>query len=365
MDVSDMNQMIRRAVARTFGFKGWSFANEFEFKHELFHWLAQEHVDGVPLCERAPGHPSCRLHVEAKPVNGRPQKADLLLCDPTRRMGFNYEPQVLVELKQRLSSKTISEELAKLQAYGRSFDALYLAAPGSANDELEQTEHAGTRVYLLHPGCLATVQGADFVGDEGIQLETAVGLIRMAVDATLLRYGSGRSQFHSFFWCNYEHELSRGHSYPCEGDFNAQLYHALRLKLPASVEIRSEVHPVGESRQRVDFLIADRQLRWAIPIEVKMNWDQFKPAFRDGARKTPEAVTIVNRLKGASEHYPAWQRMLIVVQGHWAMKRDVRSQALPILERCSYPLELVMYDELTDRIVRRIIGASNVESPIS
>ena len=47
------------------------------------------------------------------------------------------------------------------------------------------------------------------------------------------------------------------------------------------------------------------------------------------------------------------------------MKREVRSQALPILERCSYPLELVIYDELTDRIVRRIFGDSNVESPIS
>jgi len=36
MDALAMDQMIRRALARTFGFNGWSFANEFEFKQELF-----------------------------------------------------------------------------------------------------------------------------------------------------------------------------------------------------------------------------------------------------------------------------------------------------------------------------------------
>src|SRR5882762_7529917 len=127
-----MHDQIVTAVARAFGFSGWEFSNEFEIKHELFHQLASLSVDGVGLSERVPGTPTCRLHAEGKILNGRPQKADLLICEPTHQQGFNYEVSHVIELKRSLSSSVVQMEMEKFQSYGRHFAGFYVVAPMAA-----------------------------------------------------------------------------------------------------------------------------------------------------------------------------------------------------------------------------------------
>src|SRR5882762_11499344 len=106
-----MHDQIVTAVARAFGFSGWRFSNEFEIKHELFHQLASLSVDGVQLAETVPGTPTCRLHAEGKILNGKPQKADLLICDPIHRQEFNYAVSRVIELKQSLSAAALRIEI--------------------------------------------------------------------------------------------------------------------------------------------------------------------------------------------------------------------------------------------------------------
>src|SRR2546430_17120030 len=120
-----------KAVARAFGFCGWPFSNEFEIKHELFHQLARLSVEGVRLSERVPGTPTCRLQAEGKILNGKPQKADLLICDPTHRQKFNYEVSRVIELKQSLSSAALQMEIEKFQSYGRHLEFCLPPASGT------------------------------------------------------------------------------------------------------------------------------------------------------------------------------------------------------------------------------------------
>jgi hypothetical protein len=351
-----MHERILTAVAKTFGFSGWNLNTEFEIKYELFHQLAKLDVAGTSLAAAVPGTPSCRLHAEGRVLSDKPQRADLLLCDPSRRNPFNYEVSEVLELKQRFSERDARVEIEKFRAYGRSCGGLYLIAPiASAKLDVPPSIN-GTPVHLLHRTNVSAVQDDEFSDERALSLESAVETVRQAVDATLELYGRGRVQYHSFFWCNWPYDTGLRHSFPSEGDFNAQLYHALRQRLPASVEIRCEVHPPADTRRRIDLVVSDRSRRWAIPIDVKMNWDQFKPSYKDGVPQVPEAKVIMGRLRDLGDSYPAWHAMLIVIQGHWRLPRDIRAQALPLLEDCEYPLELVMYCELRDRILRRSVG---------
>jgi len=353
-----MYEQIRRAVGRTFGFTGWKYRNEFEVKHELFHQLAQETHDGIALSDVVPGTPTCRLHAEAKALNGNAAKADLLICNPRARREFNYEVSDLIELKHVLTTDTIRQEIDKLLAYGCEFTGLYLVAPHASKSMIVPETFGGTPIHVLHPANLLPIPHTQVCEDHKLSLDEAWAILQNVLDSTLNLYGRARQQHHSFFWCNYEHETWRGHSFPSEGDFNAQLYHGLRLRLPASVDIRSEVHPENSNLRRIDFVISDRDRCWAIPVEVKMNWDQFKPAFRNGQIKTPEATVIVRRLADIGVSYPSWRAVLVVIQGQWQLPRDIRARALPLLEACPFPLELVVYDELESRIVRRTVGTS-------
>jgi len=106
----------------------------------------------------------------------------------------------------------------------------------------------------------------------------------------------------------------------------------------------------------VDLLVRDRGGRWAIPIDIKMNWDQFKPSFKQGKPEDPEAVIIMNRLQNLGASYPAWYAILVVIQGDWRLPRDIRSRALPLLESCVFPLELVSYSEDRNCVSRRQLG---------
>ncbi len=69
---------------------GKQVRNESDFKHELYHQLAQLTLGNVELNDMVPDTPSCRLHAETKIEPGsNSAKADLSICDPTQRIEFN------------------------------------------------------------------------------------------------------------------------------------------------------------------------------------------------------------------------------------------------------------------------------------
>lgn len=345
-----MTQLITEAVAQTYGFSGWAFDNEAEFKHELFHRLALHVVDAIPLAQLVPGTPTCRLHSEGKVENGKPQKADLLICDPTRRQRFNYEVEYLLELKQTLSHRALTAELKKLETYTRPHLGRFLIAQRPVAFDVTALHSSASGLHVIHPGNVPPLPSRDFsVSEAGCTFSAAIEIVRGTIEEVLWLYGNGRTQYHSFFWCNYEHELWRMHSFPCEGDFNAHLYHRLRLRLPESAEIRSEVHPPGKV-ERVDLVVCDRLGAWCIPIDIKMNWDQFKPKYQERREKTPEAVVIMDRLAGVAARFPYSHPLVVVIQGDWRLPRDIRRTALPALRHCAYPLALVMFQEERNRV---------------
>ena len=351
-----MHDKIVAAVNQTFGFRQWPYSNEYEVKHELFYQLSRLAVAGTSLADLVSGAPTCRLHAEGKVVNGKPQKADILICDPFKRQNFNYAVTSVIEIKQTLTSRTVALEIEKFRKYETQFDGLYLVAPFGSRNLTIPTEVNGTPVFALRSEINLGATGRPLGTDSELDLSPALAAVELAIRQTLEQYGNGRAQFHSFFWCNYEHETSRGHSFPSEGDFNAQLYRRLREKLPSSVMIRSEVHPTNQPKRRVDFVIADHAGRWAIPVEIKMNWDQFKPKFKDGKQAAAEATVIIERLKGVSMKFRQWRAILVVIQGVWQLKRDIKSSALPILEACPYPLDLFYFDEHQNQVMYRTLG---------
>ena len=340
------------AIGRTYSFKGWSFDNEAEFKHEMFHQLSFIEVNNIGLASIVPGLNSCRLHSEGKVENGNPLKADLLICDPKRLQHFNYGVDYALELKKVLSGATLKQELKKLSDYKYAHPVNLLVALKKMTFDPAELIAGIKNLHVVDPGSVPNIQGDDFTsGDTCNDLDTAIGIIRQAIDETLWLYGNGKIQYHSFFWCNYEHETELRHSFPCEGDFNAQLYHKLRMLLPENVEIRSEVHPPNQST-RVDLVVSDRAGKWCIPIDVKMNWTQFKPAYHQGNIKESEASVIMKRLKSIAASYTSSHPIVVVIQGEWQPSRDIKAEALPLLKKCSYPLELVMFNEVRNRIDR-------------
>jgi hypothetical protein len=351
-----MHKTIVDAVGRTFGFAEWLFGNEFEFKHELFHQLAIADETGASLAEKVEGTTSCRLHCEGRAECGTPLKTDLLICDPRKIKPFNYAVEYLIELKQSLTPTVVANELAKLKSYRdrHTYSGLYLIAFRPPSGECSRTAQD---CHVLHPlNVPITRQANRPENSASLTLEEAVVIVSSAIHESLSLYGNSRKQYHSHFWCNYEHEIHRRHSFPCEGDFNAQIYHRLRKRLPPGVEIRSEVYPSTKSRQRIDFVVRDHLNQWAIPIDIKMNWDQFKPKFANGRPKQPESELIIDRLQQIVDDVGMSYPFLVVIQFDWQSGRNIRTTALPLLQRCTYPLELVGFSEVQNTIVRLPCG---------
>jgi hypothetical protein len=351
-----MHEKIINAIRRTFGFNAWEFENEFEIKHELFHQLAAGESDGT-LIAQVQGTPSCRLHAEGKVLNGNPQKADLLICDPERRQKFNYNVDHIIELKNSMSDRIVRDELEKLHSYGKTFKGFFLVANRVTHITDLPSIINGQPVYVLHRQAIAPILTTKVMHPSRGDFDTTLIEVRKSLDETLLDYGRGKQQYHSFFWCNYEHEIGRGHSFPSEGDFNAHFYHRLRTRLPAGIMIRSEVHPQSAPTRRIDFVISNTENTWAIPIEIKMNWDQFKPKYKNYIAQTPEAKVIIDRLDDIRRSYAKAWPMVVVIQGAWQSSSDVRSQAMPILESVPFPMEFVSFNEHKEGIERRLLGA--------
>lgn len=352
-DVLDANLLA--ALSRTYGFRRWEFGNEAEFKHELFHQLARPLSDGSSLAIARGGQPTCRLHCEGKVENGNPQKADLLICNPERRKRFNYDVEFVFELKQELTRSEAIREVERFRKYRNAFHGYYLIAERPIQFDVGKISEGLPAIHILDRSAVEPSSEEISSAARECSFQAAIDIVRETIGDVLLRYGAGREQYHSFFWCNYEHEEWRRHSFPCEGDFNAHIYHELRDRLPPGVQIRSEVRPTSD-RGRVDFVVISAAADWFIPIEVKMNWDQFKPKFKDGLPQTSEADTILRRFRALAAPHALSHPIVVVIQGSWQLPRNVRASARPVLERCDFPLELFEFDEDKGRITQTECG---------
>ena len=356
-----IHKLIDSAFEATFQFKGWSFANEAEFKHELYHQLARLEYDGTPLGRSECGALTPRLHAEGKVENGNSAKADLLLCNPRVFQDFNYEVEHIIELKVSLTKRSLNEELSKLESYKNIYERIWLASlkPLKVSTDLIPSQHRRkAEIFLVSPDSFNILIPKSEAVIENASYSEVGRIVKSSIDKCLERYGDGRGQFQGYYWCNFEHEKKRGHNFPCEGDFNAQLYHNLRLNLNDSVRIHSEYRPKSLPQRRLDFLIEEAQGKWAIPIEVKMNWDQFKPKYKDKKPIRSEALTILDRFEAVRREFEVVQPILVVIQGEWRRKTDMnnKERALEALEDASIPLELFCFDEGMSAITHSSFG---------
>lgn len=158
--IRPFEKVLKQALAQTYAYRA-EFANEADFKHELFHQLHGMEINGCKLGEILPGYKTCMLHAEAKPVNGLTGNgayADLLLCNPTIQRGYNYKTEIVIELKKSLTAKDLNGEIDKFAKYNGAVWKLYIA---SAN-KLKIDRATAKRIALEHPAqaskCMTAVQ---------------------------------------------------------------------------------------------------------------------------------------------------------------------------------------------------------------
>ena len=341
------------ALRNAWRFLGPNVRNESDFKFELFHQLASLEVEGVALCDQVPDTNSCRLHAETKIENGNNAKADLSICDPSTRMAFNYRVDYALELKTRFTEVEIGREFIKLAAYADAERHYYflsaLPSKHSSCDIQARLEKTGQFCTVIQP------TAADFDGScESHQYVAPITsqerdhLIASTITEVLELYGKLRAQFHGFFWCNYEREQHRGFTYPCEGDFTCQLYHRLRQRFP-NAKIFTEEVCSEDARWRIDLVVFLDSV--AIPIEIKMNWDQFEnKRHKDGLMKEVEASRICERLHRLSKCKTVASAFVILIQGHWRQPSQRREVGLGVFSKTRVPFTLWCFDEGLEKV---------------
>ena len=284
------------------------------------------------------------MHAEAKAENGNPSKGDILICNPVRPNGFNYATEVIIELKDNLNANGLSTELEKFATYrDRSIRHLYLIPANRTT----LTEHQRASILAGHKWTskMLTILDRSSVKPRPARKRRGSGAdcslvvqVSECIRRTLNLYGRNRRQYHGFFWCNYEHEIGKGWTFPVEGDFNAQLYHLLRSTLSDDAVIRTEYRPSPTMRSRVDFFIADADE--SIGIEFKMNWDQFRLQPR---KSKGETDSILEKFEALNRNQANHSNLLVVIQGEDGHKVNNKSEAMKRLKGKDF--SLFYYDE--------------------
>lgn len=345
VDLGQFDSPIRRALERTYSISN-RFDNESDFKFELFHQMHRMKLNGRSLGVKWPGAPTCALHAEARALNGNPAKADLLICDPTRPNGFNYATEVIIELKETLNASALRTELEKFASYSdRAIRRLYLI-PANRTTLTHHEQSSILKDYRPLSGKITILDRSSVKPGRARRARDSGGnrplvdQVSECIRRTLNLYGRNREQYQGFFWCNYEHETNKGWTFPVEGDFNAQLYHLLRSKLPAAY-IRTEYRPSSEVRSRADCFIANSVE--SVGIEVKMNWDQFRFQPR---KKKQETDAILEKFDAMNLDRGGHSNLLVVIQGEDGHKSNNKEEALRRLQGEDF--SLFYFDERRD-----------------
>ena len=340
--------ILKRAVAETYSFRR-QYANESDFKLELFHRLALAEYNGISIASTPTGTSTPYLHSEGKFENVQNgPKTDILACNPyqPRRHDYNYTVDYLIELKKRYNEASLSQDRKKIEGCANKCKGVYLIGDQTAirrtNSRLPEF------IQLIERKDIPSV---DMPPEPHVvsDIDSTLKIVRFSIQECLKFYGERNHRLHSFFWRNYMVDEEGGRcTFPCEGDFVAHLYHRLRMKLLSAAEIQSEVN-TGSSNLRIDLQVSNPSDGWSIPIEIKMNWNQFKRKYAtiDGQKrqKPEEASQILNKFRDVSSKCLRCSPILVVIQGVWAHYGDNRQRSLNILRQSPVSFELIYFDE--------------------
>ena len=214
-----------------------NFRNESNFKHELFHGICSQVVNGIHLGEPYNNSKTSVVHCESKVENGSEssRKADLIFCNPLKRMSgvgntFNYHVEAVCELKKRFSNKNFTDEIDKCKKYNKKIEQYFFIEPFRELKPAAEVIDLCNRTNIKY---LTPLNKPNYKIEHYTYSEAVENTISTLTECLSL-YGHNNSLFQSFYWCNYEHELGRGVTFPSEGDFNAHVYHRLKTLMPFS-----------------------------------------------------------------------------------------------------------------------------------
>ncbi len=343
----EFDKVLKQALAQTYAYSS-EFDNESNFKHELFHQLHGMEINGCKLGDKLHGYKTSMLHAEAKPINGLRGKgsyADLLICNPTVQHGFNYKTEIAIELKKSLSEGELRKELGKFSNYSSSVRKLYIASAN--NPKIDRA--TAKRIASGHNLSGASIEVFDRSSilhtpasqsrRRGIAKTPLSVRVAKCVSTTLKLYGKNREDiYHSFFWRNYEYHEGEW-TFPCEGDFVAQLYNRLRVEFGRTVDIHTECRVLP--RKRVDLFIS-RQHE-TVGIEVKINYDNL---FRG-----KEISNLSEKFDAMSDDNDKHTNFLVVIQGAHAYRGNHRDDSLRRLRQSGSDLRLFHYDEIGNKAI--------------
>ena len=355
IDAREFDKVLKQALTRAYS-EYTSFESESEFKYELFHQLYALKVGGHRLGAKLPGHRTCMLHVEANAVNGlrgQSRRADLVLCDPRKKDGFNYQVKVVVELKKSLNSSELDSELKKFAGYNNKIPRLYIVSANPSRIDRGTTmrvvsghSSAKTRINVLDR--TAVLGQPNKTATRKAKGKTVISLVEHVtgcIKTTLELYGKhSQDPYHSFFWRNYEYETEKGWTFPSEGDFVAQLYHRLRLKLGRGTQVRPEYGTKSLPRSKVDMFVQNE--RESVGVEVKLNYDNFK-----GKGENAETFKLSRKFNAMSRDHKGHVNILVVIQGQHAHKGNNKKSTLESLRRQKAKFGLIYYDEIRKEAV--------------
>ena len=347
-DIDEFDATLMQALRKTYS-ENQSFASEAAFKYELFHQLHGLKVGGSKLGTKPPSASTCMLHAEAKPINGlRGQRkfVDIVVCDPTIENRYNCRTEVAIELKLSLSARELDGELEKFASYNGKVPRLYGISGNhprigsrAAMEVASKFQKSGTIIGVLTRDDFPDIRAktANFMSVDGNESRLAERVADCVRD-TLKLYGeNSKDAYHSFFWRNYEDEEERGWTFPCEGDFTAQLYHLLRSRLKQCA-VLPEYRSPSEPSRSVDLFVDGGDE--SVGIEIKMNYDNFK-----GRGEDEETAKISRKFKAMSKDHGKHLNILVVIQGEHAYAGHNKANAHAGLRTHGAKFSLMSYAE--------------------
>ena len=161
---------------------------------------------------------------------------------------------------------------------------------------------------------------------------------------TLKLYGNNLEDiYHSFFWRNYEYHEGNW-TFPCEGDFVAQLYHRLRVTFGKITDVNTEYHTPSAHNRDVDLFV--RRGDESVGIEVKMNYDNLY--------RGSEVPNLSQKFDAMSDDNYNHTNFLVVIQGEYAhrVNREGVNRKADSLDRLRQKrFELFHYDEIRNKAI--------------
>lgn len=353
----EVETLLKNAVSECFSLTE-RFANETIFKYELYHQLAKRKICGVGLVEKLEDSNTCILHAEAKAFNGqtcylkkrgieRHKKADLLLCNPRDRNSscqefgqYNYKPEVIIELKKKYVASEARKLIMDYEKYLKYFSftgRFYLIYANKCR--VDKNYIRSLEIEFQLPVEVKIISRDDFgkytysPDNQSISVTGEEELFGCMEKALKLHGNSWDQTKQAFYWrnCQQEGELKKKHTFPCEGDFNSQLYHQLRKRSKfGSIQAEYNIQ-----QGRVDLVVRTRSKKFF--VEIKMNWNQFRKGCEPPTKIANKFLLIEQKYKGKPI-----EKIVLVIQGNPHRKSNMLGA---LTEFNKQPFTIIRYSE--------------------